>query len=170
MKLGLQISTNPPTIEKWVFNSKDHLTDAARISEIKWTMEEFSWKQEVNAEVSNTHVKHLHEILVEPQSWELERTVPSAVYINYLKAFELDYKDKSSSKAWDYSMLGTVGSEDPKGSLLPKFQGIQQEHDLGASTGGFLRAQLEKNYKDQNGVSFSCGIRSHPAQRELHGG
>ena len=51
---------------------------------------------------------------------------------------EIDYEDKSSSKAWDHSMLGTVQSEDPKRSLLPRFQGVQQEHDLGASTGGFL--------------------------------
>lgn len=79
----------------------------------------------------------------------------------------LDYKDKSSCKARDYSALVTVQSEDPKRSLLPKLQGAQQERDLGVSTGGVLGTCPGKNYKDHSGVSFYGGIRSSPAQHEF---
>lgn len=123
---------------------------------------------------------NLHKVVGEPRSRELERTVSSAVQINYPKVSELspgfrdrirlDYEDKSSSKAQDHSMLGTAQSGDPKRSLLPKFQGVQQEHDLGASTGEFLSTRLGKNYKDHSGISFYHGIRSRPAQHELHQG
>lgn len=57
---------------------------------------------------------------------------------------ELDYKDKSSAKAWDYSMLGTVQSEGPKRSLPPKCQVVQQEHDLSASPRGLEYTAGEK--------------------------
>lgn len=64
---------------------------------------------------------------------------------------ELDYKDKSSAKAWDYSMLGTVQSEGPKRSLPPKFQGVQQEHDLSASPRGLEYTAGEKLQRPQWG-------------------
>lgn len=98
------------------------------------TPEEFSWKQEVNAGISNTGVtftggggraRELRAGKENSSCREISHPRVSELGLNW------EMKEKSSCKAWGSS--GNVQSVAPKRNLPANLQGMQQWHQLSAA-------------------------------------